>query len=67
MAETGRTHDMLVIGAGPIGIACGVEAVRRGLDCVLLDKGAMTDALCRYPSSLIWFSTPELLEIGGVP
>ncbi len=59
--------DLLVVGAGPIGISCGVAAQRAGLSTLLIDKGTVADALCHYPPNLVWFSTPELLEIADVP
>ncbi len=67
MSPRDEIYDVLVVGAGPIGIACGVEARKASLSCVLCDQGALTDALLRYPTNLVWFSTPELLEIGEVP
>jgi thioredoxin reductase (NADPH) len=59
--------DVLIIGAGPAGLACAIEAKKAGLSAVVLDKGSVVDAIRRFPSDLIWFSTPELLEIGNVP
>ena len=57
----------LVIGAGPTGLACGIELVRRGLSCVLFDKGCLTNSLYNYPTNMVFFTTPELLEIGDIP
>lgn len=59
--------DLVVVGAGPIGIACGVEAARAGISCRLLEKGCVTDAIFQFPPQLVFFSTPELLEIGDIP
>ncbi len=59
--------DLLVIGAGPSGLSCAIEARKAGLSVVVLDKGSLVDYIRRFPTNLIWFSTPELLEIGGVP
>ncbi len=59
--------DLLVVGAGPVGIACGIEAVRLGLTCLVVDKGAFCETLVRWPADVVFFSTPELLEIGGLP
>lgn len=59
--------DVLVIGAGPSGLACAIEAKKAGLSCLVLDKGSVVDAIRRFPTECIWFSTPELLEIGNVP
>ena len=61
------TLDVLVVGAGPIGIACGVEAKRNGLSCCLLERGCLTNAVYRFPPQLVFFSTAELLEIGDIP
>jgi thioredoxin reductase (NADPH) len=59
--------DVLVVGAGPIGLACGIEARRRGLSVAVFDKGALVNSLLGYPTGMEFFSTPELLEIGGHP
>ena len=56
-----------VIGAGPCGLAVGVAAREAGLSCVLLDKGPIVSAIERYPLGMTFFSTPEHLELGGVP
>lgn len=58
---------LLVIGAGPVGLATGLAAKRAGLGCVLLDRGTVVSAIERYPLGMTFFSTPEKLEIGGVP
>lgn len=59
--------DILVIGAGPSGLSCAIEAKKKGFSCVVLDKGSLTDAIRRFPVNMTFFSTPELLEIGNVP
>jgi len=59
--------DLLVIGAGPVGLACGVEAARQGLTHLLVDRGSLLNTLVRWPTFTVFFSTPDLLEIGGVP
>lgn len=59
--------DLIVVGSGPAGLSCGIEAVKSGLKTTVLEKGSLVDAIRRFPSNLVWFSTPELLEIGGVP
>src|SRR6266699_1492713 len=59
--------DLAVIGAGPCGLAAGVAAKRAGLGAVLFDKGAIVSSLLRYPLYMTFFSTPERLEIAGVP
>jgi thioredoxin reductase (NADPH) len=59
--------DMLVIGAGPTGLACAIEAQRAGLLVVSVDKGCVCNSLFHYPSHMTFFTTSELLEIGDVP
>lgn len=59
--------DAIVVGAGPTGLACGIELKRRGLSCVLFDKGCLTNSLYHYPTNMVFFTTPELLEIGDIP
>lgn len=60
-------HDVIIIGAGPVGLASGIEAQRRGLDALIIDKGALCNSFIGYPTRMEFFSTPELLEIGGYP
>lgn len=59
--------DLLVVGAGPIGLACALEAKRVGLSARVVEKGALVNSLVGYPTQMEFFSTPELLEIGGHP
>ena len=59
--------DLLVVGAGPIGLACAIEAERVGLTARVVEKGALVNSLIGYPTQMEFFSTPELLEIGGHP
>lgn len=59
--------DLIVVGGGPSGLSCAIEAKKAGLSVVVLEKGSVVDAIRRFPQNLIWFSTPELLEIGGIP
>jgi thioredoxin reductase (NADPH) len=59
--------DVLVIGAGPIGLACGVEAKRRGLACRVVEKGCLVNSIYNYPVNMTFFSTADRLEIGDVP
>ena len=59
--------DVLVIGAGPTGLACGIEAMRAGFTVTNLDKGCLVNSLYNYPSNMSFFTTPELLEIGDIP
>jgi thioredoxin reductase (NADPH) len=60
-------HDVLIIGAGPVGLACAIEAKREGLDACVIEKGALVNSLVGYPANMEFFSTPELIEIGGYP
>lgn len=59
--------DVLVIGAGPTGMACAIEAQRAGFRSVLIDKGCLCNSLFHYPSHMTFFTTSELLEIGDIP
>ncbi len=59
--------DAVVVGAGPVGLACALELTRKGLTCLTLDKGSLVNSLVGYPTNMEFFSTPELLEIGGYP
>ena len=62
-----KTINMLIIGGGPIGLACGIAAKKAGLSYVIIDKGCLTNSLYNYPTNMTFFSTPDKLEIGGVP
>ena len=59
--------DLFIIGGGPIGLACGIEAKKSGLTYVIVEKGALVNSLYNYPLNMTFFSTSERLEIGGVP
>lgn len=59
--------DVLVIGAGPTGLACGIEAQRAGFKAVIIDKGCVVNSIYNYPANMTFFTTPELLEIGDIP
>lgn len=59
--------DVLVIGAGPTGLACAIEAQRAGLRSALVDKGCLCNSIFHYPAHMTFFTTPELLEIGDIP
>jgi thioredoxin reductase (NADPH) len=59
--------DLVVIGAGPTGMACAIEAQRAGFTVILIDKGCLCNSLFHYPSNMTFFTTPELLEIGDIP
>src|SRR5687768_10654330 len=60
-------YDVIIIGAGPIGLACGIEAKKAGLKYLIIDKGCLVNSLYNYPLNMTFFSTSDRLEIGGVP
>jgi thioredoxin reductase (NADPH) len=60
-------QDLIVIGAGPVGLACAIEARREGLAARVIEKGALVNSIVGYPVNMEFFSTPELIEIGGYP
>jgi thioredoxin reductase (NADPH) len=62
-----ETFDALVVGAGPTGLACGIELQNRGVKTVLVEKGCVVNSIYHYPTNMTFFTTPELLEIGNVP
>ncbi len=57
----------LIVGAGPIGLACALSAKRHGIDPLVIDAGAITNSILRYPIGMTFFTTPERLEIGDHP
>ena len=65
MNNTG--YDLVIIGGGPIGLACGIEAKKAGLNYMIVDKGCLVNSLYNYPLNMTFFSTSEKLEIGDVP
>lgn len=60
-------RDVLIVGAGPSGLATAIAARQLGLDALVLEKGTLVDAIYRFPPQMVFFTTPELLEIGGLP
>lgn len=60
-------YDVVIVGAGPCGLACGIEAQNNGLSYVILDKGNITDSIRRYPRDMIFFSSADNISIGNVP
>ncbi|MEP2773540.1 MAG: YpdA family putative bacillithiol disulfide reductase [Fulvivirga sp.] len=60
-------YDVIIIGAGPIGMACGIEAKKAGLDYLIIDKGCLVNSIYNYPLNMTFFSTSDRLEIGDVP
>ena len=67
MSVSAHVYDILIIGAGPVGLACGIEAARKNLNYLILEKDCLTNSVFHFPTEMRFFSTPELLEIGGVP
>jgi len=61
------TYDLIIVGGGPIGMACAIEAQKNGLNYLILEKGALVNSLFNYPLYMTFFSTAERLEIGNVP
>jgi thioredoxin reductase (NADPH) len=62
-----QSFDVVVVGAGPTGLACAIEAQKMGLSAVSIDKGCLVNSLYNYPANMVFFTTPELLEIGNIP
>ena len=62
-----QQYDAVVVGAGPTGLACGIELKQRGVRTVMIDKGCVVNSIYNYPTHMVFFTTPELLEIGGLP
>ncbi len=60
-------YDLLIVGAGPTGLACAIAGGRAGLKCVVLEKGCLVNSIYNYPTNMVFFTTTELLEIGNVP
>src|SRR5579863_9986383 len=65
--DSAGPFDLLVIGAGPTGLACAIEGQRAGFRVVSVDKGCVCNSLYHYPSHMTFFTTSELLEIGDIP
>jgi thioredoxin reductase (NADPH) len=62
-----ESFDVVVVGAGPTGLACGIDLQQRGLKTVLVEKGCLVNSIYHYPTNMTFFTTPELLEIGNIP
>lgn len=62
-----KIYDVLIIGAGPIGLACGIEASNNSLDYIIIEKGCLVNSIFNYPTNMTFFSTSERIEIGNVP
>lgn len=59
--------DVVIVGGGPTGLACALEAQKRGMSYLVVEQGGITDAIRRFPVNMTFFSTPELLELDGIP
>ena len=66
-ARNDMRADVIVIGAGPTGLACAIEVQRAGFKVICIDKGCLVNSIFNYPANMIFFTTPELLEIGDLP
>ena len=62
-----KTYDIICIGAGPTGLATAIEAKRAGMQPLVIDKACLCNSLYHYPVNMVFFTTPELLEIGDLP
>ena len=60
-------RDLLIVGAGPSGLATAIAARQHGLDYVVVEKGVLVNSIFNFPQHMVFFTTPELLEIGGLP
>ena len=60
-------RDVIIIGAGPSGLSAAIAAKRRDLDYLVLEQGVLVNSIYRFPPQMVFFTTPELLEIGGLP
>ena len=60
-------HDVIIVGAGPAGLAAAIAAKKHGLDCKVFEQGVLVNSIFHFPVSMVFFTTPELLEIGGLP
>src|SRR5438046_9339909 len=62
-----NSYDVIIVGGGPTGLACAIEAKRHGLSHLVLEKGCVVNSILHYPVNMVFFTTPELLEIGEIP
>ena len=67
MKAVKNEYDVIIIGAGPIGLACAIEAEKNGLEYLVIEKGCLVNSIYNYPTNMTFFSTSERLEIGEVP
>src|SRR3990172_9034173 len=66
-SEPMSSYDVIVVGAGPTGLSCAIEATKRHLSCLVLEKGCVVNSLYNYPTNMVFFTTSERLEIGDIP
>jgi len=67
VADTQPHYSIIIVGGGPIGLACALKAQKAGLSCLVIEKGSLVNSIYHYPTNMTFFSTSERLEIGGVP
>ncbi len=67
MTPTGERNDLVIVGAGPAGLAAAIAAQQAGLDYEVVEKGVLVNSIFHFPPAMVFFTTPELLEIGGLP
>jgi len=67
MTQTTDIKDVIIVGAGPAGLAAGIAATKAGLSYHIVEKGALVNSLLHFPTEMVFFTTPELMEIGGLP
>src|SRR5919204_5222061 len=67
MIDAMAIRDVIIVGAGPSGLSAGIAAKKHGLDYQVLEQGVLVNSIYRFPPAMVFFTTPELLEIGGMP
>ena len=67
LARPDSKTDVLIVGAGPTGLACAIEIQKAGFKTIIIDKGCLVNSIYHYPTNMVFFTTPELLEIGEIP
>src|SRR6202158_5813065 len=65
--QPNSSADVLIVGGGPTGMACAIEAQKAGFKAIVIDKGCLVNSVYHYPTNMVFFTTPELLEIGDIP
>src|SRR5215218_8394304 len=66
-SRTMAIRDVIIVGAGPSGLSAAIAAKQSGLDYVVVEQGVLVNSIYRFPPQMVFFTTPELLEIGGLP